>query len=102
MQAVWIVGDDLEDYMAQVFASLAERPRTLFGKVEGAKGDYDFNGKFGGRYLSEHPIPMRFTPDRPVYLLFRPTSGGRTRVYRVPDVPFLTRWCHRMTQLWGE
>lgn len=102
MQAVWIVGQDLPAYMGEVFASLAERPRMLFGKVEGAEGEYDFNAAFGGRYLAEHPIPMRFSRNRPTYLFFRPALGGRIRVYRVPDVPFLTRWCHRMTQLWGE
>lgn len=102
MQAAWIVGADLPEYMRQVMNSLALKPRTLFAKVEGASGEYDFNGQFGGRYLAEHPIPLAFAPDRPVYLLFRPTTGGRFKVFSIPRVPLVTHFCHRLTQIWGE
>ena len=102
MQAAWIVGEDLPEYMRQVMNSLALRPRTLFAKVEGAEGAYDFNGQFGGRYLAEHPIPLAFSAKRPEYLIFRPTTGGRFKVYRLPRVPVLVPICHRLTQIWGE
>lgn len=102
MQAAWIIGEDLPKYMAEVMASLALRPRWLFAKIEGAQGDYDFNGKFGGKYLAEHEIPLSLTATKKVFLLFRPAKGGRFRVFRIPNVPLLVPICHRLTQIWGE
>lgn len=102
MQAAWIVGEDLPKYMAEVMESLAMRPRWLFAKIEGAQGEYDFNGKFGGKYLAEHAIPLKVSKDKPSFLLFVPTTGGRFKVYRIPSVPIVVPICHRLTQILGE
>lgn len=90
----------LRGYMAEVFASLDERPRKLLmtidarngagvrftvDLVEGepvfkAQGQIDAKASFRGRYLCEHRVPMVLPTGKTAKLVLVPAGGNRVKV----------------------
>ena len=97
---------ELKAYMAQVFASLDERPRALDLEIDAAnergasvsidlsegepvfcvEGHRAVRADFRGRWLAEHPVPLVLRRGR-CRLVLEPTSGNRVRV-RLPRIRF--------------
>ncbi len=95
---------ELKAYMAQVFASLDEKPRKIFLEID-AKGEKEADvsidlvdgepvfsveghrsvrGSYRGRWLAEHPVPLVLRKGR-TRLVLEPTTGNRVRV-RLPSL----------------
>ena len=100
MQACWIFDADVARAMREVFASLKSNPRTLFVKIENSEGEYFFNDDIS-EYIPEHKLPLKLSKCRPTYLLITPAKGERFHVRRLPTVPLLSPFCHRLSQLMG-
>ena len=101
---------ELRRYLADVFASLDERPRCLYLTIDvrgaGAaevsldledgepvfriEGQKPAKCKLGRRYLAEHPVPLVLNGGLAAFVL-EPVSGNRVRV---SSPTFLQRLLH--------
>ena len=96
--------EELRGYFSQVFSSLDENPREMLLKVVTRNGrtrdvsvDFDDQGRlvfsiggrmsavgdFRGRWLPEHPVPLRFERSGVTWLHIVPADANRCRVRRV-------------------
>ena len=97
--------EELRGYFWQVFESVDAHPRPVRLKVvtrnsrtKDVEVDFDAEGRpvfrvgdrtpavgetFGGRWLPEHPVPLKFNRRGVTWLRLEPTSGHRVKVRRL-------------------
>ena len=94
--------DELKAYFAQLFAAMDERPRRMFVRFDlrncgGTSFSVDLEGGepvfrtddgreakacFRGRWLADHPVPLRMSGTRVTALVMEPAGENRVRVRR--------------------
>ena len=86
--------EEYRDFFAEVFADLDANPRKtgvrfraddLVIDLDGGNPVFTVGGKtlrceLRGRWLPEHPVPLKFSGARVHVLGFVPTSGNRVKV----------------------
>ena len=93
---------ELKSYMAELFAAMDERPRQMYARfdlrngrgtsftIDIAEGEPVFmtddgresRASFRGRWLADHPVPLRLSRRGSTMLVLEPTCGNRVRVRR--------------------
>ncbi len=96
------LSEELKGCFAQIFSALDADPKEMLVKlfpVGGTGGSIDFDNSgrllfslsdnsptvanFRGRWLAEHPVPLKLHPFSASNFIFKPTTGNRVKVRQI-------------------